>query len=381
VCRTRPAPQARHQDTLNLAKDIMAYVQEYAPGKYRARKKIDGKLVSKSFTSKSEAWVWAESKEVPRNLDSAPRDATFGPQTLTLGQFVAGGGFATINQRESTQAWTRSMLNANILPKWGRRNLNEISSIEVQQWILELSNSKLAPQTVSHVVKVFKRVMISAQTHGLIEKLPTSGLVLPRIDAEEMRFLEVREVKVLEDSFSDDFRAFVPLCSYAGLRISEAFGLRWDRLNLFKGTVEVAEIVTEVSGHLKIGPPKTRAARRTITIPRSVVAALADHQRRQGGSGDGFVFRSSKGGPVRVRSFRKWKWAPAVRVAGLEPLRPHDLRHTAVAMWIAAGASPKEVAFRAGHTSVSFCLDTYGHLFPSLDTALASRLDDMIAES
>ena len=45
-------------------------------------------------------------------------------------------------------------------------------------------------------------------------------------------------------------------------------------------------------------------------------------------------------------------------------LRPHDLRHTAVAFWIAAGASPKEIATRAGHTSVVTVLDRYGHLLP-----------------
>jgi hypothetical protein len=46
--------------------------------------------------------------------------------------------------------------------------------------------------------------------------------------------------------------------------------------------------------------------------------------------------------------------AAAINLAGL---RIHDLRHTAVALWIAAGASPKEVAARAGRTSVSFVLE------------------------
>jgi integrase len=66
---------------------------------------------------------------------------------------------------------------------------------------------------------------------------------------------------------------------------------------------------------------------------------------------------------------------PATRKAGLDGLRIHDLRHTAVALWIAAGAGPKEVASRAGHTSVSFTLDRYGHLYPEADTALRDRLD------
>jgi hypothetical protein len=38
-------------------------------------------------------------------------------------------------------------------------------------------------------------------------------------------------------------------------------------------------------------------------------------------------------------------------------------------------AGPKEVAARAGHTSVSFTLDRYGHLYPEADTALRDRLD------
>ena len=58
----------------------------------------------------------------------------------------------------------------------------------------------------------------------------------------------------------------------------------------------------------------------------------------------------------------------------------HRLRHTAVALWIAAGANPKEVSVRAGHTSVSFTLDRYGHLFPGHDTELRDRLDAMHAE-
>ena len=46
-----------------------------------------------------------------------------------------------------------------------------------------------------------------------------------------------------------------------------------------------------------------------------------------------------------------------------------------MALWIAAGANPKEVSVRAGHTSVSFTLDRYGHLYPSDLDALAERLD------
>jgi hypothetical protein len=46
-----------------------------------------------------------------------------------------------------------------------------------------------------------------------------------------------------------------------------------------------------------------------------------------------------------------------------------------VALWIAQGANPKQVAATAGHTSVAFTSDRYGHLFPQADDALMSGLD------
>ncbi|MDQ6949632.1 MAG: tyrosine-type recombinase/integrase [Actinomycetota bacterium] len=56
---------------------------------------------------------------------------------------------------------------------------------------------------------------------------------------------------------------------------------------------------------------------------------------------------------------------PAVARAGLDGLRIHDLRHSAVAMWLAAGASPVEVARMAGHSSTVTVLDRYGHVLPT----------------
>ena len=60
-----------------------------------------------------------------------------------------------------------------------------------------------------------------------------------------------------------------------------------------------------------------------------------------------------------------------------ERLRIHDLRHTALAVWIAAGASPTEVAARAVHTSVVTVLDRYGHLLPGSQEAVTDALDVM----
>jgi site-specific recombinase XerD len=57
------------------------------------------------------------------------------------------------------------------------------------------------------------------------------------------------------------------------------------------------------------------------------------------------------------------------------PLRIHDLRHTAVALAIAAGAHAKSIQARLGHSSVAMTLDRYGHLMEGLDAQVAARLE------
>jgi hypothetical protein len=101
-------------------------------------------------------------------------------------------------------------------------------------------------------------------------------------------------------------------------------GLRRKRLDLAAGVVEVAEVVTEMHGHLYLGPPKTTAGRRRVGLPRVVVEALQDHLAGRSVEPDGFVFALSNGGPLRTANFRTRVWRPATRAAGLEGLRIHD---------------------------------------------------------
>jgi integrase len=93
------------------------------------------------------------------------------------------------------------------------------------------------------------------------------------------------------------------------------------------------------------------------------------------------VFPAPDGGPLRRTNFGHPFWAPAVRAASISPAPTfHDLRHTAAALAIAEGAHPKAIQARMGNASITTTLNTYGHLFPSLDVELAERLEAHRAE-
>jgi integrase len=56
-------------------------------------------------------------------------------------------------------------------------------------------------------------------------------------------------------------------------------------------------------------------------------------------------------------------------------MRPHDLRHTHVALLIAAGEDPYVISRRLGHASIRTTYDVYGHLFEGRDQETAAALE------
>jgi integrase len=93
----------------------------------------------------------------------------------------------------------------------------------------------------------------------------------------------------------------------------------------------------------------------------------------------GLVFGLDAGTPVSPNTMRD-RARQAWKDADLAPITPHEARHTFVSLLIAAGATPKAIQTYAGHGSVAFTIDRYGHLFPGDEAATARLLEDYLDE-
>jgi integrase len=165
----------------------------------------------------------------------------------------------------------------------------------------------------------------------------------------------------------------VLVMAWGTLRIGEASGLRRRDVDLDAGTIRIENNAVQVRGRPIEGPPKTKAGRRTMTLPASVIDDLNGHLQRQPGSQD--VFGPSGERPLFADDWRTRPWRRGVLAADLHPLWPHDLKHTGVALLALAGVDPSEISRRAGHSSVAFTYDRYGHLFPEVDKQAAEKLE------
>jgi integrase len=293
---------------------------------------------------------------------------------------------AVASLRPSSLARDDGYVERYLIPTFGPMRLSAIDFTAVATWMAALTttgpkpwNDKptrpLSPATAVKAGQTLGKILTAAVRAGKIAANPVTGVDKPTVEREEMRFLSPVEVAKLADAIDPRYRALVILGAYGGLRIGEMLGLRAGRVDLLRGQVDVAEILTEVSGTLHTGPPKTKAGRRRVPLPNIAVDALTTHLSRYPAEANAYIFRTPSGTPVRLQNWRNRIWTPAVKACDTGHVRPHDLRHTAVAFWIEAGASPVAVKVRAGHTSVVTVLDRYGHLFPESDDRINEGLD------
>ncbi|MEV4019892.1 tyrosine-type recombinase/integrase [Nonomuraea angiospora] len=86
----------------------------------------------------------------------------------------------------------------------------------------------------------------------------------------------------------------------------------------------------------------------------------------------GFVFTQPDGDRLHPQHVtEQFLWL--AYLAGLPPIRLHDLRHGAASLMLAAGVEMKVVQETLGHTSSSFTADTYTSVFPEVAMAAAEK--------
>jgi hypothetical protein len=171
--------------------------------------------------------------------------------------------------RPKTRDRDELLLRRLALPRFGDAPLAAISQRDVRAWVADLSARGLAPATVQKAYQLLGKVLGAAVDAGMLAQSPCRRVPLPKVEREEMRFLTPAQVAALAEVIDGRYRALVLVGAYGGLRIGELAGLRRSRVDLLRGTVQVAEIVVEVRGILHVGPPKTRASRRTVGLPAS----------------------------------------------------------------------------------------------------------------
>ncbi|MFQ7683271.1 MAG: tyrosine-type recombinase/integrase [Lawsonibacter sp.] len=182
----------------------------------------------------------------------------------------SGKAYTTIRKQDSL--W-RNHLSA----KFGARFIDTISVAEVNDYLSELYYTDgRAYRYVEGFLKMFylifgqaySRNYLNVDTYNKLCVNKDTRISMPkmRIDEDTDIIAYSREQVELLDNYFRDTNAETAylLGRWCGLRINECYGLKWDNIDLRRGTITIDRQMQYQEGLIKLVSLKTRNARRTV---------------------------------------------------------------------------------------------------------------------
>jgi integrase len=283
--------------------------------------------------------------------------------------------------RETTHAEYRRLAR-HVCDHLAGISLEKLAPLHIRSLHSELERSKVGARTRQAVHRLLHRALGDAQRMGMVRINAAALVDAPRVPKREARVLTPEQLrKLLEVSRADEtVGALAILLSFTGLRIGEALALQWRHVDLRNGVLQVERSLAEVRGRFIVREPKSARSRRRVEIPEAALEALRVYRGRRGTIPHtaSLVFSDSCDGYLRRSNVLRREWHPLLKRAGLPQVGFHAVRHGHATALLAAGANPRAIAERLGHSRASLVLDVYGHVIPGAGRELANRIADTL---
>lgn len=269
--------------------------------------------------------------------------------------------------RSTNAATTRSILDQRLLPAFGDTPAALITRAELLAFRVQTTKATnrkeqeaLSASRVNHIMGVARMVLAdAADKHGFVS--PYRNIKQLRAKKVDIQPFSLDEVQKMLETVRADYRSYLTLRFYTGLRSGEANALEWQHIDFDNDVIRVRQQV--VKG--EIIPTKTDSSNRDVPMIPVVRQALLD-QRANTPSDSRWVFTAPEGGPLNLVNFTNRVWHPLLRHLGLSARRPYQTRHTAATLMLAAGENPEWVAYVLGHTTTEMLFRVYSRYVPNL---------------
>jgi integrase len=374
-------------------------LRDLPSGNIRASYTADDGLVyyaTRSFSTKmdAEAWLADERKLLDRGEWTPPRDraAVKSFAGLTVREYAEKWmdpdyRMQKLPDRElraKTHALYTRLLDTRILPGLGDEPLRAITPEKVNAWWFSLG--KNTPTTNTQSYQLLKAIYNTAVKEKAAMQNPCQNDKAGKPPKpRDVKPLTPAELVKVAESVPETYRAAVAVAAWCGLRFGELIELRRKdihsdgermTLKIRRAATVVHDKQAKVHNTLVVGPPKTDAGMRSVTVPPHVAEILRAHMKAYTGKGpESFVFTTTKGLRLSQTAFTKTLKNGYASV-GKPDMRVHDLRHVGATLAAQAGATTKELMSRIGHTTPAMAM-RYQIAAQERDAAIADKLSEL----
>ncbi len=316
---------------------------------------------------------------------------------LHSGEFVApAAGRITVRElaeefRESrkgqvsVRAWEsdESALRVHIVPAFGKLPISSVTPPLVERFLVELAVSR-SVGTAARVRTTLRGLFRYAVRTRRLQLSPAELVPLPHPDSRTGKVVEVDpftvhallEVVDTQKELSPGGADVTLVLALTGLRFGELRGLRVrDVVSVPYPGIIVKRSVPQSGLTGAVIERATTKSGRSRLVPLSELVLPVVLKAAEGKEPNDLLFPAPEGGYLHAQN---WRRAVHWNTTGLGR-RPHDLRHTAASLWIAAGVDIKTVSSWLGHSTAKLTLDTYGHLMGTdADRAALDRVNRVL---
>lgn len=375
-------------------------VRKLPSGRFRFEIMIEGTRHSGMADSKT-----AAQQSLSKLIADATRGGVVDPSAETLTEYLtrwlAGKEKARAVRTQQIQA---AHLRRFITPTIGNKRLQKLAPADLRRLFDHLNKEDLGASSqrqvhqflISALGDAFRLELVTRNVAEIVKPAPAKGK-----GAQALAAFTPEEAAQFLAAAREDWRgAFFVFALSTGMRRGEVTGLRWQDVDLKKGTAEVHEIVAAGEKGILVTTPKTKGSRRTVYLSPDTVSLLKEVQADQA------VQREALAGPVKghAKTYeRKHPWAESGRVfvnayggtldphnlkrdmericdkAGVRHLSIHGLRHTYASLSLRRGVPVEVVSKQLGHASVAFTLSQYRTVFVSEREGWALNLSDLLS--
>jgi integrase len=241
--------------------------------------------------------------------------------------------------------------------------LPKLTTAMIEQYKIQRSQ-QVKPATVNRELSLLKHMLAKAVEWGYLKSNPAKPVKLLKEPPGRLRFLELEEIERLLENCEDPqvpyLRPIVVTALHTGMRLGEILGLRWENIDLRHRLITIAKTK---NNERKTIPINETLHEELNQIPKYVTSP--------------YLFCHPDGARIlRIdRSFRS-----ALKRAGIEWFRFHDLRHTFASHLAMHGQPLETIGALLGHKDPKMT-KRYAHLSPASLKAAVTTLENLRART
>ena len=285
----------------------------------------------------------------------------------------------SVTWRRTYQETNRQILDLHLFPAFGEKMVGEITKDDILNFRSVLAkvpgrkkNVTLSSRRINAVMLVLRQIIDEAADRFKFTT-PWARIKPLKNQKSDVEPFSLEEVQKILTTVRPDFRNYIIVRFFTGMRTGEINGLKWKYVDFGNRLILVRE--TLVGGREEY--TKTDSSQREIQMSEIVFNALKEQQKGTGALSE-FVFCNREKNPLDSAAFTRRVWYPLLKYLGLALRRPYQTRHTAATLWLASGENPQWIARQLGHSSTEMLFKVYSRFVPNLTRRDGSAFERLL---